>query len=327
MHIPGGIYHVIARGNSRERIFFAPGDYLRFLEMLGDALDRCSQTLHAYCLMTNHVHLVLQVARTPISALAQTLCSRFSRWSNRQRGRSGHLFERRHRAIPVHSPEQLLALVRYVHLNPIRAGIVAEPARYRWSSHAAYLGREADLPVATELSLSLLGSANRQAKMYRRLLDGDPAAEGESLHLDSLVAESEWSRSRAGSLAAEKATAITPGSLTVDQVLATVARRTECSREELRGSSRLGGLAAARGLAAAVVRQTPGLSLEALAKALGRDASTLSEASTRYVAAARRDPVKLQRLTAVADELARMAAESTPACAVTAVTPPHTADW
>jgi REP element-mobilizing transposase RayT len=304
LHLPGAIYHVIVRGNSREAIFFSQGDRSRFLSLLELGLDRCSHTLHAYCLMTNHAHLVVQVGRTPIGALAHTLCSRYSRWSNRLRQRSGHLFERRYRATVVDDPEQFLTLVRYVHLNPVRANLVTSPGRFRWSSHAAYVGRRCDLPVTTELTHSLLGAeAGCARRAYRELLLHDETEPlRERFAVSSRLAEASWRRGCERALAAPPAGTV-PGGMTLDEVVDVVSRRAGCSRLDLEGLSRCASVATARALAASVVRMAPGLSLRELGKLLRRDPSTLSEASTRYLASVRHDADRQKALADVLEDL------------------------
>jgi REP element-mobilizing transposase RayT len=91
--------------------------------------------IHAFCLMRNHVHLVLQVGEISISRVLQNLSQRYTVWVNRQKGRTGHLFQGRYKAILIDADRYLLALVRYIHLNPIRAGIARVPEDYHWSSH------------------------------------------------------------------------------------------------------------------------------------------------------------------------------------------------
>lgn len=95
--------------------------------------------------MPNHLHLVIQVKEAPLSQIMQNLAFRYTRWINKKQTRSGHVFQGRYKAILVEADRYLLELVRYIHLNPVRAGFVKDPAAYPWSSHRAYIGRE-ELP-------------------------------------------------------------------------------------------------------------------------------------------------------------------------------------
>jgi len=98
--------------------------------------------VHAYCWMTNHVHLLMQVSEVTLGRAMQRIASRYARAVQKRRGTTGHLFERRHRAILIDADSYLLELIRYIHLNPVRARIVTDPADYPWSGHRAYLGLE-----------------------------------------------------------------------------------------------------------------------------------------------------------------------------------------
>ena len=139
LHLPGGYYHVILRGNGRQAIFFDSKDRDQWQAFLQKALARYRHRLHAYCWMTNHVHMAIQAGVEPLADFMRVLASRYAKYFNRKCQRAGHLFERRYRAILVQRDEYLIELLRYIHLNPVRADIVSEPSEYPWSSHNAYL--------------------------------------------------------------------------------------------------------------------------------------------------------------------------------------------
>jgi len=142
LHVPGGLYHVILRGNARQNIFFSSEDRSRFYELIEDGVARFGYRVHAFCLMTNHLHLALQAGEQPLSGGLQNLAFRYTRYLNARLKRVGHLFEGRFKAYLVDQDRYGLALVRYIHLNPVRARIVQQPAAYPYSSHRAYLGRD-----------------------------------------------------------------------------------------------------------------------------------------------------------------------------------------
>ncbi len=139
LHLPGGFYHAILRGNGRQAIFFDCEDRDLWQNILQAGLARYRHRLHAYCWMTNHVHMLIQVGVEPLAGFMRFLASRYARFLNQKNQRSGHLFERRYRAILVQNDEYLKELLRYIHLNPVRARMVADAADYQWSSHNAYL--------------------------------------------------------------------------------------------------------------------------------------------------------------------------------------------
>jgi REP element-mobilizing transposase RayT len=140
LHVPGGLYHVILRGNSRQAIFFDDADRSRWEAQLAEGLCRYGHRVHAYCWMTNHIHMAVQCRVKPVAQLMRFVASGYARSTNRKMGRSGHLFERRHRLVLVSANSYLKQLVRYIHQNPVRAGMVDDLAAYRWSSHSAYVG-------------------------------------------------------------------------------------------------------------------------------------------------------------------------------------------
>jgi REP element-mobilizing transposase RayT len=175
LHVPGGLYHAILRGNHRQEIFHAEADYLAFEAILGAALNRFGARLHAYCWMPNHVHLAVRVADAPLGRLMHLLASRYARRKQRQVPTTGHLFERRYRAKLVASDRYLLALVRYIHLNPVRAGLTADPGAYRWSSHRAFLGlAPTDL---LDIELGMDGQAGSRVTTYQAFMASEPAVD------------------------------------------------------------------------------------------------------------------------------------------------------
>jgi REP element-mobilizing transposase RayT len=128
------------RGNNGQTIFFSDSDRCRLCLLIQQGIERFDHSVHAFCFMKNHVHLVIQTGTVPLSRIIQHLAFRYARYINRKQNRIGHLFQGRFKAILVDDNDYLLKLVRYVHVNPVRAGITADPKEYLWSSHRTYLG-------------------------------------------------------------------------------------------------------------------------------------------------------------------------------------------
>jgi len=178
IHVPGGLYLAILRGNHREAIFHCPDDYQAFEAIVVAYLARYDARLHAYCWMPNHVHLAVQVGSAPLGRLMQAVASSYARRKQRSVPTTGHLFERRYRAKLVAVDAYLLALVRYIHRNPVRAGLVGDPGEYAWSSHRAYLGHGQPCWLRTEMTFALLGSRTSvPIEAYRRFMSEDPDSE------------------------------------------------------------------------------------------------------------------------------------------------------
>ena len=142
------VYHVTARGDRQEAIFLDDQDRLLFLDLLAQALERFDACALAYCLMDNHYHLVLCTRQPNLSALMRHVNGVFTQRVNRRHGKVGHVFQGRYKAILVDRDAYLLEVCRYVDLNPVRAGMVAAPQDWPWSSYRALTGAQADAALA-----------------------------------------------------------------------------------------------------------------------------------------------------------------------------------
>lgn len=177
IHVPAGVYHVTLRGNHREPIFFAGADRSLLNVIVARALEKFEARLHAYCWMTNHVHLVLQAGREPISRPMHDIAAEFARAMQVKLQTSGHFFERRYHAVLVDADSYLLQLVRYVHRNPIDAGIAKRIDDYAWSSHHNYMGTRHDPWVTTNLVSDMFDAERARAiPAYRAFVDAQDAA-------------------------------------------------------------------------------------------------------------------------------------------------------
>lgn len=174
VQFPGALYHVIGRGNQQQDIFLIDEDYSCYMNYLLDYHQRFHFILYAYVLMPNHIHLMLETGEVPLSKIMQCLQLRYSQYFNRKYRKKGHLFQGRYKSILCDRDTYLLELIRYLHLNPIRAGIVTHPADYPWSSHQIYVGKKKAKWVETELILSQFGKKKRESvKRYQKfILDG-----------------------------------------------------------------------------------------------------------------------------------------------------------
>lgn len=145
----GGLYHVIARGNRRAAIFHDDADYCTYLARLRQYQERDDLTCYAYVLMSNHVHLLVETGEVLLSKTMQTLQFTYSQYYNRRYRKHGHVFQGRYKAILCDRDAYLLALVRYLHLNPARLRTPQDPWRYPWSSHAGYMGKPSPVLLNT----------------------------------------------------------------------------------------------------------------------------------------------------------------------------------
>jgi putative transposase len=183
------MYHVTARGNVRQDIYLGDEDRETFLGFVSLACEREELICHAYCLMGNHYHLLVQTPGANIgSAMHRINCLHANRF-NRVYGREGHVFERPYRASIMHGGRRELEAARYIDRNPVRAGLCAAPEQWRWSSHAALIGR-APCPafLSTDRLTTWFGTDESEAReRYRTFVDAGVDAPYERPPLESLV--------------------------------------------------------------------------------------------------------------------------------------------
>ena len=160
----GALYHVTTRGDRREAIYEDDTDREQFLGVLGEVAECFNWHCHAYCLMSNHYHVVIGTPDGNLSKGMRQLNGVYTQWSNRRHRRTGHLFQGRFKAILVDADSYLLELTRYVVLNPVRAGMVRQARDWKWSSYRATIG-EATAPqwLQTDGLLAQFGSRRARA--------------------------------------------------------------------------------------------------------------------------------------------------------------------
>lgn len=154
---PGLLYHVIVRGNQRRKTFYDERDYRAYLERLARYRQRYDYIIHAYCLMPNHAHLLVESGRSPLGKFMQGLQQSYSQYFNLRHRKVGHVFQGRYQAIVCQKDAYLLELLRYIHLNPVRAGLSKDPKAYPYTGHQAYLqGKSSDI-IDPRKILTMLG--------------------------------------------------------------------------------------------------------------------------------------------------------------------------
>jgi REP element-mobilizing transposase RayT len=186
---PGAFYHITARGNERKDIFKSARDREQFLSYLESAAERYGAAVHAYCLMSNHYHLLLETPRGNLSQIMRHINGAYTTYFNAKRRRAGHLLQGRYKAILVEADEYAKELSRYIHLNPVRAGAVDRPGDFPWSSYADYVGaRKPPEWLAMALILDCFGKKVAAAqRRYREFVEGRPMRGGDS-PLNNVVA-------------------------------------------------------------------------------------------------------------------------------------------
>ncbi len=278
LHVCGGLYHAMLRGNHRQPIFGDRDDYLRFEAILAEALDRYGASVIAYCWMPNHVHLAVQVADAPLGDMMRVLASRYARQLQRAIPTTGHLFERRYRARLVDADRYLLALVRYIHLNPVRARMVADPRDYAWSSHRAYLGDTCPGWLRIDSVLGMFGAPTAAARLaYGRYLGEVPDASEKDQIAVAVRPGAPGPGQCHSPTPRSNATGRARRPRTLDAITAEVAIDFGVAVEALTSRRRLGPLVRARTEIARRALREGAASLTEVARHLGRSPSTLSD--------------------------------------------------
>ena len=135
----GAKYHVTSRGNRKSSLFLEEVDYKRYLQIIEETRARYPFHLHTFCLMTNHTHLQLHTLETPLSTIMKYLNTKYAKYFNKKYEFTGHVFEKRYGAELLNSPEYEIDVSKYIHLNPVEAGMVESPEDYPWSSYRTYI--------------------------------------------------------------------------------------------------------------------------------------------------------------------------------------------
>jgi putative transposase len=183
IHLPNMPLHIVQRGHNRDACFFEEADYHTYRHWLGVALKETDCRLHAYVLMTNHVHLLLTPkSGESVSRCIMALGRRYVQYVNKTYGRTGTLWDSRYKSSLIQADAYLLACYRYIEMNPVRAGMVDEPAHYRWSSYRSNaLGQDDELVTSHDLYNALGPDETARQKHYRALfktqLDKEPLAD------------------------------------------------------------------------------------------------------------------------------------------------------
>jgi REP element-mobilizing transposase RayT len=168
----GAFYHVITRGNQRQKIFRDEKDYGKYLEILARYKSQYKYQLYAYVLMNNHVHLLMETKDIPLSKIEQGINQSYTICFNKKYKTMGHLFQGRYKAILCDRDAYVLSLIKYIHYNPVRAKAVKQIEDYKWSSHRNYTGRINDAVVDTDLVLRMFSENKSQAKrLYRAYMN------------------------------------------------------------------------------------------------------------------------------------------------------------
>ncbi|MBI5411248.1 MAG: transposase [Nitrospirae bacterium] len=296
---PGLLYHVMVRGNHRQKTFLGARDYQAYLDRLARYRKQYAAIIYAYCLMPNHVHLLVETTGASLAKFMQGVQQSYTLYFNRVHDTVGHLFQGRYKAIICDRDAYLLALIRYIHLNPVRASLVTAPDLYRYSSHQTYLhGREAEVLDPTGV-LTLFGGRGE----YRSfVLDGIGAghrpeyyAVEEQQFLGSAEFRKHATPEKDSPLPRQPKRALSA-------VVKAMTAHLELEPSVLAGGDRSWPVCAMRSHVLYAVVRRGGFSVTEVAKHFRRDPATISSAITRFAQTVESD----ERVSKMVAELAEI---------------------
>ena len=291
LHFPGAIYHVILQGNGDRQVVVDDIDSTRLLLLLQEGVEKFGHKIHAYCLLSHGLRLVVEVDKEPLSAIMQQLGFRYTSWFNARHGQRGHLFQGRYRAILIDSEKYLLALVRSLHLAPVARGTDGDPMRYPWSSHRAYCGREQVPWLSRDVVLAHIGESGIRTlmKFHSYVNEGVMLKDVTNFFTGSrddprILGDKDFVR-----LVMKLSRQKYQPQIGAERVVREVLERFKLSEDELAAPGKRRDCAQARAYLAWLYQYTGCDTLTNLSLRLGRDISSLSSAVRRLQIKAKKD--------------------------------------
>lgn len=283
---PGVLYHVIVRGNQRQKTFLGSVDYQTYLEKLTQYRRKYDVTIYAYCLMPNHVHLLLECGKTPLGKFMQGLQQSYTQSFNRKYNKVGHLFQGRYKAILCQKDAYLLELIRYIHLNPVRSKLARTPQDYRYSGDPAYRSGKATAIVDPRAVLKMLGGRSGYKKFIQEGHDGGHRQEYYEVTDQRFLGDEEFGEVLKRNHEDEEPKKRRGLSVVVKELAAGL----KVDIEQLRAPSRGWKVSGKRQMIAYVLVRRAGYTVKEVAAYFGRDATTISSVLSRYDARVEKQP-------------------------------------
>lgn len=304
LEFAGAVYHVIARGNEQCDVFRSDSDRDLYLRRLVHYRDRFRFRLYAYCLMSNHVHLALETGAVPLSRIVLGLHGSYAQAFNQRHQRAGHLFQGRYKAFLVQKTSYLLALVRYIHENPVKAALVSDSRSYRWSSDRFYSGTPPPDWLDTRGLFQLLGAdPGRASRRYRTFMSSVATQSYEDFEAVARVVKGDEAFSRSAFEKASEAKHLRQWS--IEEIAQVVGRRAGLGLQEMRSRAFSLERARARALTGLVARTHCKIPLTRVSEFFRRDGSTLVRDCRRLETELTEQKDLAKEIDAIVSELAR----------------------
>jgi REP element-mobilizing transposase RayT len=275
---PGVLYHVIVRGNQRQKTFLKPSDYQAYLGKLAQYRRKYGVTVYAYCLMPNHVHLLLECSRTPLGKFMQGLQQSYTQYYNRTYKKVGHLFQGRYKAILCQKDAYLLELVRYIHLNPVRSKLASRSEQYRHSGEQAYRAATPTAIIDPRPVLKMIGGSAGYRRFVQEGLGEGHKEEYYEVEDQRFLGKGEFGEQMRREYEEERP----KKKRSMAGVIAAMARALKVRAEVLRLRGRARVVSGQRTMLAYVLVRRGEYSVKEVAEYFGRDATTISSLVSRY---------------------------------------------
>ncbi len=261
------------RGNGGQDIFHNEKDGQVFRSIIADGLDRFGHKIHAFCFMPNHVHMVIEVDALPLSKIMQNLAFRYTRYINKKLDTDGHLFQGRYKALLIDGDSYLLTVVRYIHNNPVDAGLAKAATDWLWSSDRSYRNKVAGTIVHTDKLMSMLSSSTGgRTKAYAHFMASDAKV---TWPPDGIKGEIIGDKKFIAKMAAGHSADKQYVHLSAKALYDLAESQLGMTKKDLISPSRTGGLPKKRAIFAKAVHETCDYSMAEIAKTLKRDGSSL----------------------------------------------------
>ena len=280
----GAIYHVMLRGNNGQSIFSSDIDRCRFCFLMQEGVERYGHRILAFCFMSNHVHLAIKLSNISLSKICQNLAFRYTRFYNQGNKTIGHLFQGRFKSILVDGNRYLKELIRYIHLNPVRAKMVDDPLNYQWSSHRAYLMKQEFTWLEKDMGLQIFGESRSQAMemFHHYVLSGIGLDDG--IDFKKGVSEGVLGDDKFVERTLEEARnnrSYEPLTIDFKTLITVIMKKYRVDAEKLKGPSLDRQMSHIRSMAALLARDTVVVSLRELADFFGRADNSMSQSAAR----------------------------------------------
>lgn len=284
---PGLLYHVIMRGNQRQPTFLSDADYLAYLERLARYRQKHGVVLWAYCLMPNHVHVLLETTGPPLAKFMQGVQQSYTQYFNRTHDKVGHLFQGRYKAIVCEKEEYLAVLIRYIHLNPVRAKLVEKPEWYAYSGHGAYLSGQATAVLDPRPGLAVFGGRGAYQRFVLEGMGGGHQADYYAAEDQRFLGTERFVTQMRGQEPEEPPRRPTKSLASAVKALAAVLQTDPAL---LRSADRSWVVSKQRTLLAYILVRRKGFRVRDVATHFGRDVTTMSVLLSRFADRLQQEP-------------------------------------